>query len=200
MPGDYLQQFANLLALYGYLYAHPGKKLLFMGGEIGQWNEWNAYDQIEWLLLGFDSHRRIRDYVKALNGLYTSLPALYQMDFGWEGFEWIDFHDVDNSIVSFLRRARDPNDFLVVVANFTPVPREGYRVGVPRPGFYREILNSDAACFGGSNMGNSGGLPSDAKPWQGQPHSILIPVPPLAVLYFKSGEEPGPARDLPHRG
>jgi 1,4-alpha-glucan branching enzyme len=198
MPGDYWQQFANLRALYGYLYAHPGKKLLFMGGEIGQWNEWNAYDQIEWLLLGFDSHRRIRDYVKALNGLYTSLPALYQMDFGWEGFEWIDFHDVDNSIVSFLRRARDPNDFLVVVANFTPVPREGYRVGVPRPGFYREILNSDAACFGGSNMGNAGGLPSDTKPWQGQPHSILITVPPLAVLYFKPGEEPGLARDLPH--
>jgi 1,4-alpha-glucan branching enzyme len=185
MPGDYWQQFANLRALYGYMYAHPGKKLLFMGGEIGQWNEWNAYDQIEWPMLRFDAHRQIQEYVKALNHLYTSQPALYQQDFGWEGFEWIDFHDVDSSILSFMRRAKDREDLVVVLANFTPVPREGYRVGVPKAGFYREILNSDAACFGGSNMGNAGGLPSEAEPWQGQPHSILITVPPLAVVYFK---------------
>ena len=185
MPGDYWQQFANLRALYGYMYAHPGKKLLFMGGEIGQWNEWNAHDQIEWLMLRFDAHRQIQEYVKALNHVYTGQPALYQQDFGWEGFDWIDFHDVDNSILSFMRRAKDRDDFVVVLANFTPVPREGYRVGVPKAGFYREILNSDAACFGGSNMGNAGGLPSQAEPWQGQPHSILITVPPLAVVYFK---------------
>ncbi len=185
MPGDYWQKFANLRLLYGYMYAHPGKKLLFMGGEIGQWNEWNAHAEIEWLLLYFDSHRQIQEYVKALNHLYVAQPALHQVDFSWEGFQWIDFHDVDNSIVSFFRRARDPNDLVVVLANFTPVPREGYRVGVPKPGFYREILNSDAACFGGSNLGNRGGLPSDPLPWQGQPHSILVTVPPLAVVYFK---------------
>ena len=112
-------------------------------------------------------------------------PALHQVDFSWEGYQWIDFHDVDNTILSFMRRARDASDFVIVVANFTPVPREGYRVGVPKAGFYREILNSDAACFGGSNLGNAGGLPSDPMPWQGQPHSILLTVPPLAVVYFK---------------
>ena len=185
MPGDYWQQFANLRLLYGYMYAHPGKKLLFMGGEIGQWNEWNAHSETEWLLLYFESHRHIQDYVKELNRLYVGEPALHQVDFSWEGFQWIDIHDVDNSIVTFLRRARDPNDQVIVIANFTPVPREGYRVGVPKAGFYREILNSDAACFGGSNMGNAGGLPSDAMPWQGQPHSILVTVPPLATVYFK---------------
>jgi len=185
MPGDYWQQFANLRLLYGYMYAHPGKKLLFMGGEIGQWNEWNAHTEIEWVLLYFESHRHIQDYMKALNHLYVAEPALHQVDFSWEGFQWIDIHDLDNSILTFLRRARDPEDVVVVVANFTPVPREGYRVGVPKAGFYREILNSDAACFGGSNMGNRGGLPSDDQPWQGQPHSILVTVPPLAVVYFK---------------
>src|SRR5581483_12031989 len=185
MPGDYWQQFANLRLLYGYMYAHPGKKLLFMGGEIGQWNEWNAHNQVEWVLLYFDAHRHVQDYVKELNRLYVAEPALHQVDFSWEGFQWIDFHDVDNSIMSFLRRARDPNDMVVVIANFTPAPREGYRVGVPKPGFYREILNSDAAYFGGSNMGNRGGLPSEPLPWQGQPHSILVTVPPLAVVYFK---------------
>src|SRR5260370_31094094 len=122
--------------------AHPGKKLLFMGSEIGQWNEWNHASQVDWMLLVFDSHRHLQDYVKALNRLYVAQPALHEVDFSWEGFQWIDFHDVDNSIVSFLRRAKDPDDFIVVVANFTPVPREGYRVGVPAAGFYRELLNS----------------------------------------------------------
>ena len=185
LPGDYWQKFANLRLLYGYMYAHPGKKLLFMGGEIGQWNEWNAHAQVEWVLLYFDSHKQIQQYVKELNRVYLAEPALYQVDFGWEGFQWIDFHDVDNSIVTFLRRSRDPNDLVVVIANFTPVPREGYRVGVPKSGFYKEILNSDAAYFGGSNMGNRGGLPSDEQPWQGQPYSILVTVPPLAIAYFK---------------
>jgi 1,4-alpha-glucan branching enzyme len=185
LPGDYWQKFANLRLLYGYMYAHPGKKLVFMGGEIGQWNEWNEHAQVEWVLLYFDTHKQIQQYVKELNRVYLAEPALYQVDFGWEGFQWIDFHDVDNSIVSFFRRGRDPNDLLIVIANFTPVPREGYRVGVPKPGFYREILNSDAAYFGGSNMGNRGGLPSDDQPWQGHPHSILVTVPPLGIVYLK---------------
>ncbi len=185
MPGDYWQQFANLRALYGYMYAHPGKKLLFMGGEIGQWNEWSHRWEVEWVLLYFDAHRQIQEYVRALNRLYREQPALYQVDFTWNGFEWIDFHDVDNSIVSFLRRAKDPNDFVVVAANFTPVPRHGYRLGVPEGGYYRELLNSDSSYFGGGNLGNNGGVPSEAIPWQGRPHSIVITVPPLAVAFFK---------------
>ena len=187
MPGDYWQQFANLRILYGYMYAHPGKKLLFMGGEIGQWNEWSHERGIDWVLLYFDSHRQIQEYVRTLNRLYVSQPALHEVDFSWHGFEWIDCHDVDNSIVSFFRRAKDPSDFVIVVANFTPVPREGYRVGVPVGGFYRELLNSDSALFGGGNVGNAGGVPSAPAPWQGQPHSIMITVPPLAVLFFKLG-------------
>ncbi|HEV3334131.1 MAG TPA: 1,4-alpha-glucan branching protein GlgB [Bryobacteraceae bacterium] len=185
MPGDYWQKFANLRALYGYMYAHPGKKLLFMGGEIGQWNEWNHEWEVEWVLLYFDAHRQMQEYVRALNRLYTAQPALYEVDFSWEGFQWIDFHDVDNSIVTFLRRAKNPDDFVLVVSNFTPVPREGYRIGVPRGGFYRELLNSDSMYFGGSNMGNGLGVPSEPKPWQGQPESIVITVPPLAVVYLK---------------
>ncbi|MBZ5618441.1 MAG: 1,4-alpha-glucan branching protein GlgB [Acidobacteriia bacterium] len=185
MPGDYWQKFANLRALYGYMYAHPGKKLLFMGGEIGQWNEWSYQNEVDSLLLYFDSHRQIQEYVRALNKLYVSQPALHQVDFTWDGFQWIDFRDVDNSVVSFLRHARDPNDFVVVVANFTPVPREGYRLGVPAAGFYRELLNSDSRYFGGADIGNAGGTPSEPTPWQGHPHSLVITVPPLAVVFFK---------------
>jgi 1,4-alpha-glucan branching enzyme len=185
MPGDYWQKFANLRALYAYMYGHPGKKLLFMGAELGQWSEWNDAWELDWALLDHDSHRSLREYLKDLNHLYTSEPALHSVDFVWEGFEWIDIHDVDNSIISFLRRARDPKDFIVVVANFTPVPREGYRIGVPSPGYYLELLNSDAAAYGGSNTGNAGGLPSEPTPWQGHPHSMMITVPPLAVVYFK---------------
>jgi 1,4-alpha-glucan branching enzyme len=185
MPGDYWQKFANLRALYGYMYAHPGKKLLFMGAEIGQEQEWKYDWQLDWQLLEYDSHRQLQEYVKALNRLYAAEPALHELDFSWEGFQWIDLHDVDNSIVSFLRRAREAKDFVVVVANFTPVPREGYRVGVPESGFYREIMNSDSTFYGGSNLGNAGGLPSEPTPWQGQPHSIMVTVPPLAVTLFK---------------
>src|SRR5229473_348437 len=189
MPGDFWQKFANLRALYGYMYAHPGKKLLFMGCEIGQWSEWDYAWHVDWSLLDFDSHRGLQEYVKALNRLYVAQPALHQVDFDWEGFQWIDIHDVDNSIVSFIRRARDPSDFVVLVANFTPVPREAYRVGVPAPGFYRELLNSDSTYYGGSNMGNRGGLPSEPTPWQGQMQSILITVPPLAGVFFKPAKE-----------
>ncbi len=185
MPGDYWQQFANLRALYGYMYGHPGKKLLFMGDEFGQWNEWSEAAQLDWMLLDFDPHRQLQQYVKDLNRLYASQPALHEVDFSWEGFQWIDLHDVDQSTLSFIRKARDPNDFVVVVANFTPVPRGGYRVGVPAPGFYRELLNSDSAHYGGSNLGNAGGLPADDISWQGQPYSVLLTLPPLAVVFLK---------------
>ena len=189
MPGDNWQKFANLRALYGYMYAHPGKKLLFMGGESGQWSEWNYDWQLDWTLLDHDYHRNIQAYVKALNKFYIEEPALYEVDFSWEGFQWIDFHDVDQSVVSFIRRASDPSAFVLTVANFTPVPREGYRLGVPAPGFYRELLNSDAACFGGGDLGNAGGRHSEPAPWQGRQHSILLTVPPLAVVFLKPDKE-----------
>jgi 1,4-alpha-glucan branching enzyme len=185
MPGDDWQKFANLRALYGYMYAHPGKKLLFMGGEIGQRSEWNHDWQLDWPLLDHDFHRKLQAYVKALNKLYVEQPALHQVDFSWEGFQWIDFHDVDQGVVSFVRRAHDPADIILAAANFTPVPREGYRLGVPAPGFYREIFNSDSALYGGGNMGNEGGRSSEPTPWQGQQHSISLTVPPLAVVFFK---------------
>jgi 1,4-alpha-glucan branching enzyme len=188
MPGDYWQKFANLRALYGYMYGHPGKKLLFMGCEFGQWQEWNSEDKLDWALLDFESHCGLQQYVKDLNRLYVSEPALHEVDFGWEGFQWIDFHDVDNSIVSFIRRAKDPNDSIIVVANFTPVVRKGYLVGVPAPGFYRELLNSDSACYGGSNTVNFDGVSSEPTACQGQPHLIMLTLPPLGVIFLKREE------------
>jgi 1,4-alpha-glucan branching enzyme len=188
MPGDYWQKFANLRALYGFMYGHPGKKLLFMGSEFGQWNEWNHDGQLDWMLLDFESHRSLQKYVKDLNRIYVSEPALHEVDFSWEGFQWIDFHDVDNSIVSFIRTARDLNDSVLVVANFTPVVRKGYLVGVPAPGFYRELLNSDAACYGGSNTINFDGVSSESTPCQGQPHLIMLTLPPLGVIFLKREE------------
>jgi 1,4-alpha-glucan branching enzyme len=147
------------------------------------------------MLLDFEPHWRLREYVGELNRLYQAEPALYEDDFSWSGFDWIDFRDVDHSIVSFVRHGRQPGDDLVVVANFTPVVREGYRLGVPAAGFYRELLNSDSAHYWGSNVGNAGGTPSDDLPWQGQPHSLLLTLPPLGIIFMKrvsAGAEPGP--------
>ncbi|MCC7361135.1 MAG: 1,4-alpha-glucan branching protein GlgB [Anaerolineales bacterium] len=199
MPGDDWRRFANLRALLAYMTAHPGKKLLFMGGEFGQWREWDFGGELAWGLLEHPAHRKLQHFVRDLNHLYRREAALHQVDFSWEGFQWIDLRDVDQSAVSFLRRAASPTtggeaEFVVVVANFTPVPREGYRVGVPRAGFYSEVLNSDAEAYGGSNMGNRGGLPADEIPWQDQPYSLLLTLPPLAVVFFKP--EPLPAAAL----
>jgi 1,4-alpha-glucan branching enzyme len=185
MPGDFWQQFANLRLLYGYLYGHPGKKLLFMGGEFGQWIEWNHDRQLDWHLLGYDLHRGAQRLLADLNRLYRAEPALHEVDFDWHGFEWIDCHDADSSVLSFIRRAKNPDDFLVVVCNFTPVPRENYRVGVPLPGFYKELLNTDASVYGGSNVGNYGGLAADPIPWLAHPYSLNLKLPPLAALFFK---------------
>ncbi len=184
MPGDVWQKFANVRAFLGYMYAHPGKKLLFMGSEFGDWNEWSHDHGLAWEVLQYDFHRKLQDYNRELNRLYRSHPAFYEIDFDYTGFEWIDFRDVENSIISFLRRdAR--GRFLVFVCNFTPVPRRNYRVGVPQPGFYREILNSDSSLFGGSNVGNAGGVRSDPLPMHDRPHSINITIPPLAVTAFE---------------
>lgn len=185
MPGDFWQRFANLRALYGFMFGHPGKKLLFMGGEIGQWTEWNCNHSIEWHLLQYEPHQKLQRFVKDLNHLYRGEPALYEVDFEYTGFEWIDFHDTDNSVISFLRRGRNPDDIVIFVCNFTPAPRKFYRIGVPRHGFYRELLNSDSEKYGGSNMGNGGGVLAVPLPWQFRPYSVELVLPPLSVLILK---------------
>jgi 1,4-alpha-glucan branching enzyme len=187
MPGDIWQKFANLRLLYGFMYGHPGKKLLFMGGEFGQWNEWNFDQSLDWHLTQYPQHGSLQKFVRDLNRLYASEPALYEVDYDWKGFDWIDFHDTDNSIVSFLRRAKDPADYVVIACNFTPVPRFGYRIGVPEHVYYRELLNSDSHEYGGSNLGNEGGVQADAIPWHGQRCSIKVTLPPLAVVCFRPG-------------
>ncbi|HTC78617.1 MAG TPA: alpha amylase C-terminal domain-containing protein, partial [Terriglobales bacterium] len=165
--------------------AQPGKKLLFMGQDIGQREEWNHDSAIRWELLEFDYHRRLQTLVRELNRLYRANPALYEVDFHYTGFEWVDFHDVQNSIIAFLRRAEDPNDRILFCCNFTPVIRQGYEFGVAEEGFYQEIFNTDAEMFGGSNVGNGGCVSSRAVPRHNRPHSIAVTLPPLAVVAFR---------------
>jgi 1,4-alpha-glucan branching enzyme len=185
MPGDEWRQFANVRAFLAYMWAHPGKKLLFMGQDIGQREEWNCDTGLHWELLEFDCHRQLQTLMRELNRLYRSSPALYQVDFHYTGFEWIDFHDWESSVIAFLRRAEDPSDFILFCCNFTPVPRQGYEFGVPEEGFYEEILNTDSALFGGSNMGNGGCVSSRPVPKHNRPNSIAVTLPPLSVLAFR---------------
>ena len=185
MPGDDWQRFANLRALYGHMWGHPGKKMLFMGAEIGQWWEWNHDDSLQWHLLDYAPHRGLNQYIADLNRLYQAEPALHQVDFDWQGFQWIDLHDSDNSTLTYIRYAQDKNDCVVCACNFTPIPREHYRMGVPRGGVYRELLNSDSEIYGGSNIGNGGSVQADPIPWHNQPCSLLVTLPPLSVVFFK---------------
>jgi 1,4-alpha-glucan branching enzyme len=185
MPGDEWQKFANVRAFLAYMYGHPGKKLLFMGSEIGQHEEWNHDASVPWSVLTFDYHRKLQMLVSELNRLYQEEPALYEVDFHHSGFEWVDFHDADNSVISFIRRAEDPKRWLLFVCNFTPVPRERYGVGVPEEGFYQELLNTDSELFGGSNMGNGGIVTSSPGPQHGRPHQLKLTLPPLSVLVFR---------------
>lgn len=185
MPGDTWQQFANLRALYAFLYSHPGKKMLFMGGEFGQWIEWSSNQSLDWNLLDYEPHRKVQQLVADLNRLYRAEPALYEVDFEWMGFEWIDFHDADNSILAFIRRARNRGNHLVVICNFTPLPRPGYRVGVPEACFYREVLNSDATNYGGSGITNGPGRNAIPLAWHNQPCSLELTLPPLGVVILK---------------
>ncbi len=185
MPGDDWQKFANVRAFLAYMMAHPGKKLLFMGSEVGQWEEWNYASSVRWDLLQYDQHRHLQALLRELNQIYRSHPALHQVDFHSSGFEWVDLNDVQNSIIAFLRRAEQQEDFVLVACNFTPVVRANYSFGVPVGGFYQEILNTDAAAFGGSNVGNGGGVMSTAEPKHGRAQSISITLPPLAVLAFR---------------
>jgi 1,4-alpha-glucan branching enzyme len=185
MPGDLWQRFANLRLLYGSMYGHPGKKMLFMGGEFGQWREWSHDTSLDWHLCDFEPHRGLQRLIRDLNGLYRTEPALYEADFDWNGFQWIDFNDTENSVIAFLRKATSSSDAVVCVCNFTPVPRYGYRIGVPASGWYRELLNTDAVRYGGSNVGNGGGVQSDGSPSHGLPHSLALTLPPLGMLLLK---------------
>ena len=185
MPGDEWRQFANARAFLAYMWAHPGKKLLFMGQEFGQREEWNHNTGLRWELLEFDPHRKLQAMVRELNRVYRSNPAMYQVDFNYTGFEWVDFHDVENSIIAFLRRAEDPADAILFCCNFTPMPRKGYEFGVPEEGFYEEILNTDSEQFGGTNMGNGGVVSSRPNPRHNRKHSIAVTLPPLSVVAFK---------------
>ena len=185
MPGDQWQKQANLRALFGYMFGHPGKKLMFMGSEFGQWREWSHDDSLDWHLLEHEGHRGLQRWVRDLNRVLHEQPALYQVDFDHTGFEWIDCADFEGSIVSFIRHAHDPSDFVVVAVNFTPVPRPGYLIGVPQAGHYVELVNSDAAIYGGSNVGNAGAVEAEPVPAHGRPHRLSLTLPPLACVILK---------------
>jgi 1,4-alpha-glucan branching enzyme len=185
MSGDEWQKYANLRLLYGYMYGHPGKKLLFMGVEFAQWKEWNHDESLEWHVLQDPFHQGVQRWVRDLNHLYKAEPALYELDFSIEGFEWIDFHNWEQSIISFMRKGRSSDEPVLVICNLTPVPRYNYRVGVPKGGFWKEVLNSDAKIYSGSGHGNSGGLETSPVPAHGKYHSLSITLPPLGILFFK---------------
>ncbi|MDE2221527.1 MAG: 1,4-alpha-glucan branching protein GlgB [Candidatus Omnitrophica bacterium] len=185
MPGDHWQQMANLRLLLGYMFAHPGKKLHFMGAEFAQWAEWNHEHSIEWHLLQHEPHKGVQQWVRDLNHFYRSEPALYEKDFTPEGFEFIDFSDYQNSIISFIRKSADGKSQVLAVCNFTPQTWKNYRVGVSQGGFWKEALNSDAKIYWGSNQGNSGGLQAEACPTHGKPFSLDLTIPPLGILFMK---------------
>ena len=185
MPGDTWNKFANLRTLYAYMYAHPGTKLLFMGAEFGQTSEWDHDSSLEWHLTNEAPHNQIQETFKALNELYKKEPALYEKAFSHEGFEWVDINDEENSIISFLRKGEDPKDNILVVCNFTPVPRENYRIGVEKPGTWKEVFNSDDAKFGGSNVKNDEKIESKDLPAHRQDHSLSLTIPPMGVIYLK---------------
>ncbi|MSR57547.1 MAG: 1,4-alpha-glucan branching protein GlgB [Planctomycetaceae bacterium] len=185
MPGDHWQKFANLRLMYGYQYTMPGKKLLFMGGEFGQWHEWNHDHELDWALFGQHYHDGLRRFVHDLNDLYKRLHALHELDVSPEGFAWIQCDDWQNTVYAYLRYAKNRDDFAVVALNFTPTPRDSYRLGVPRPGYYAEMLNSDADIYGGGNIGNLGGTYSEPIAMHGHPQSITVRIPPLGLVILR---------------
>ena len=189
MPGDYWQKFAGLRAFFAYWMAHPGKKLLFMGGEFGQFIEWNFDDSLDWHLIEqYDKHREMLAFSRALNRFYRENPPFWEVDFDWTGFEWIDCRDADNSVLTFVRKAKN-GDFVVVVCSFTPEVRHGYWIGVPLPGVYREVFNSDRAAFGGSDVKNEGPLYAEPTPWHERGQSLVLTLPPLGVIYLRHEPE-----------
>ena len=185
MPGDEWRRFANLRVATAYMYCHPGKKLMFMGGEFGQVQEWQEAESLHWHVLRYDVHRGMHRFSRDLGQLYRREGALHEVDGTWQGFQWIDCNDYDHSVLSWIRRAHDSDDFLVCLFNFTPVVRDGWRIGVPREGAYTEVLNSDAEVYGGSNVGNLGRLEAQPVPSHGHPFSISVTLPPLAAIVLK---------------
>jgi 1,4-alpha-glucan branching enzyme len=192
MPGDVWQKHATLRALLGYMFAHPGGKLLFMGAEMGQWREWNHDWELDWAVLGEPRHSGLQRWVRDLNHLYRDRRALWAADYAPEGFSWIDCHDSDNSVISLLRRDPATGAWMAAVVNFTPTPRHGYRIGVPVAGRWRERLNSDATIYGGGGMGNEGAVDADHSPRHGQPFGMTLVVPPLACLLLEPASPESP--------
>ena len=188
MPGDDWQKFANLRVLFAYMFAQPAKKLLFMGGEIGQWMEWTHDGMVDWSLLQYPAHSGLQRLVADLNHLYRKERALHEQDLDPKGFEWIDCHDADSSTISLLRKGSSSQDLILIVCNFTPVPRPNYRVGVPLGGTWLELLNSDATEYGGSGMGNMGKITADKQKTHQHPFSLSLTLPPLAALYIQYKE------------
>ncbi len=186
MPGDDWQKFANLRLLLGLMFAQPGKKLLFMGGDFGQWREWNHDASLDWNLLEEPQHRGLQRWVRDLNGLYCGEPALHKLDCDPAGFEWVDCDNAEESVIGFLRKGTTPDDLLLVACNFTPVPRHDYRIGVPRGGRWAEVLNSDAPVYGGSGQGNLGGVVAEPVAWHGRSHLLNVTLPPLGIVIFKA--------------
>ncbi|MFM1802980.1 MAG: 1,4-alpha-glucan branching enzyme GlgB, partial [Planctomycetota bacterium] len=195
MPGDLWRQFAGLRTMLAYQYGHPGKKLLFMGCELGQWNEWNFSESLDWHLLHWSDHKGIQKLIDDLNSLYKAEPALHRVDFHWTGFEWLSLNDSENSIIAFTRKQESGLHDIVCVCNFTPIPRHNYRIGVLKPGVYREILNTDSTYYGGSNLGNQGELQAVPASWGGKPYHIEMTIPPLGAVFFRhreASDEPAP--------
>lgn len=188
MPGDDWQKFANVRLALGFMFSHPGKKLLFMGQDFGQWHEWNYQQSLDWHLLQWEPHQQLKDYVKVLNTIYKENPALYGQDFEINGFEWVNCNDWEASVVSFIRKGADEDDMILVVCNFTPIPRYNYRIGVPKHCKWKEVLNSDAHYYGGSGMGNCGGFWSDNVQWDNRKYSLNLTLPPLGIMMFKPEE------------
>jgi len=189
MPGDDWQKFANLRLLFGYMYGHPGKKLLFMGDEFAQRKEWNNYESLEWNLLQYAPHQGVQKWLRDLNSLYKREPALHKRDFESQGFEWVDFHDWEKSVISFTRKGHTHNDTILVICNFTPIPRYNYKVNVPQNGVWQELLNSDAKEYGGSGVGNMGSIVAIPSSFQEKYYSLSLALPPLGVLFFKHKED-----------
>jgi 1,4-alpha-glucan branching enzyme len=189
MPGDDWQKFANLRLLLAYMWAHPGKKLMFMGSELAMREEFWEDSSVDWRLEDSPPHRGVQRLLADLNRLHVKEAAFHELDFEWAGFEWLEANDAANSVFSFLRRGKNPDDAIVVVCNFTPVVRNDYRVAVPHAGFYREILNSDSVHYWGSDAGNLGGVQAEPVAWNGKAHSIKLRLPPLAVIYLKLQRE-----------
>jgi 1,4-alpha-glucan branching enzyme len=186
MPGDPWQKLANLRLLYGYMFTHPGKKLLFMGAEFGQHREWRFRHSLDWHLLDDPGHQGLQHWVRDLNQLYRAEPAMYELDFHGDGFAWIDFHDADNSVISYLRRDNSGRQILAVICNFTPVPRHDYRIGVAHGGYWEEILNSDAKAYGGSGQGNMGGIEASPASFYGNfDFTLSVTIPPLGMVVFR---------------